>query len=123
FPSTSNKCHAFAAFVPTARGPFPPLFSSYQATEPKAASEGDESPDRAAYSHSSSEGSRPPTHLQKPAASSQVSITIGESSFFHSGFHCDWGGMPTPVSAANRLYAATLTSVWPIQNPIGISTL
>jgi hypothetical protein len=122
FPNVSYRPQPFACFCLTAAGPWRPLLSAYQAMAFRAPYRAATVPARAAYSHSSSDGSLPPAALQKAAASSHVKFTIGRVLSRHPGFQSESGGMLALVAATNRLYAPTVTSVCPIHNPCAIVT-
>src|SRR5207245_317030 len=111
-PSLSYLPHALACFPRTACSfPTPPLFSLCQATRSSAPYRDPAVLDRAAYSHSASVGNRIPPHSQYPLASSQLTLTTGKSGFADASLRV------LPVALANRVYAASVTSVCPSQKP------
>jgi hypothetical protein len=103
FPNISYRPQLFACFCLIGTGPLRRLLPAYQATSSKAPYRAASFPARAAYSHSSSDGNLPPAALQKAAASSHVTFTIGRFSSCQPGFQSESGGIFAIVAATNRL--------------------
>ena len=60
-------------------------------------------PPRAAYSHSASEGRRPPAHAQYARASSQETFTTGWSSFVQPSLKRGASGSSVPAAFEKAL--------------------